>query len=135
MLHRAANTVFLRYVAASAFALGVDIGAFLTLLALGLEAALAAAAGYALGIIAHWLVSSRAVFTAGVAGHGPQRNRQKALFVGSALAGLALTTGIVGLASALGFDPRLAKLLAIGASFTLTWLLRERVVFRHSEAA
>jgi putative flippase GtrA len=104
-------------------------------LALGLEAALAAAAGYALGILAHWLVSSRAVFTAGVAERGPERNRQKALFVGSALAGLALTTAIVGIGSALGLDPRLAKLLAIGASFTLTWLLRERVVFRPSEAA
>jgi hypothetical protein len=29
-----------------------------------------------------------------------------------------------------GMDPRLAKLVAIGASFTVTWLLRSRVVFR-----
>ena len=134
MLRRAAEIVFLRYLAASAFALGVDMGSFLALLALGLQAALAAAAGYALGILAHWLVSSRAVFTAGVAERGPERSRQKALFVGSALAGLALTTAIVGSGSALGLDPRLAKLAAIAASFTLTWLLRERVVFRPSTA-
>ena len=130
MLRRAFDRVFLRYVAASAVALGVDMGLFLALLALGLPAAAAAAAGYALGIVAHWLVSSRAVFIAGVAEHGPERSRQKALFVGSALAGLAVTTAIVGSGTALGLDPRLAKLMAIGASFTLTWLLRERVVFR-----
>lgn len=130
MLRRAADIVFLRYLAASALALGCDMGTFLALLALGAPAAAAAASGYTLGIVAHWLASSRAVFTAGVAEHGPERSRQKALFVGSALAGLAVTTAIVGGGTALGLDPRLAKLLAIGASFSLTWLLRERVVFR-----
>ena len=132
MLRRAADLVFLRYIAASAFALAVDMGTFMALLALGNPAAPAAAAGYGLGIVAHWLISSRAVFTAGVAERGPERHRQKVLFVGSALAGLALTTAIVGLGTALGLDPRVAKLLAIGASFTLTWLLRERVVFRRA---
>jgi putative flippase GtrA len=130
MLRRAADIVFLRYLAASALALGVDMGTFLALLTLGVHAAAAAAAGYALGIVAHWLASSRAVFTAGVAETGPHRSRQKALFVGSALTGLAVTTTIVGGGTALGLDPRLAKLAAIGASFILTWLLRERVVFR-----
>lgn len=134
LLRRALENVFLRYVGASAFALGVDMGTFLGLLALGIEATLAAAAGYGLGIIAHWLVSSRAVFTTGVAERGRERQRQKALFVGSALAGLALTTAIVGTGAALGLDPRLAKLVAIGASFSLTWLLRERIVFRAAEA-
>lgn len=134
MLRRAADLVFLRYIAASAFALAVDMGTFMALLALGNPAAPAAAAGYGLGIVAHWLISSRAVFTVGVAERGPERHRQKVLFVGSALVGLALTTAIVGLGTALGLDPRVAKLLAIGASFTLTWLLRERVVFRRAPA-
>ena len=66
----------------------------------------------------------------GVAERGPTRTRQKALFVGSALAGLALTTAIVGLGDLAGIDPRLAKLAAIGVSFVLTWLLRSRMVFR-----
>ncbi len=130
MLRRTLDLVFLRYLAASAFALAVDMGTFLALLSLGLEAAIAAAIGYALGIAAHWVVSSRAVFVDGVAERGPDRNRQKALFIGSALAGLALTTAIVGLGTGLGLDPRLAKLAAIAASFTVTWLLRERVVFK-----
>lgn len=130
MLRRALDLVFLRYFAASGFALAVDMGTFLALLSLGLEAAIAAATGYALGIVAHWIMSSRAVFTDGVARRGPDRNRQKALFIGSALAGLALTTAIVGLGTGIGLDPRLAKLAAIAASFTVTWLLRERVVFK-----
>lgn len=134
MLRRAFDIVFLRYIAASALALAIDMGTFLALLALGVAAAPAAALGYALGIVAHWLASSRAVFSAGVAKRGPERRRQKAMFVGSALAGLALTTAIVGAGSALGLDPRLAKLFAIGASFSLTWLLRERVVFRPAAA-
>ena len=133
MFRRAFDIVFLRYIVASAVALGIDMGTFLALLALGVAAAPAAALGYAVGIVAHWLASSRAVFSDGVAERGPDRNRQKALFVGSALLGLALTTAIVGIGTTLGLDPRLAKLLAIGASFTLTWLLRERVVFRVAE--
>ena len=65
-----------------------------------------------------------------MAARGPERTRQKAMFVGSALFGLALTTVIVGTGDALGTDPRIAKLIAIAASFTATWLLREKVIFR-----
>ena len=133
MLRRAADLVFLRYIAASGFALAVDMGTFMALLALGNPAAPAAAAGYGLGIVAHWLISTRAVFIGAVAERGALRHRQKALFVGSALAGLALTTSIVGIGAALGLDPRLAKAAAIAASFMLTWLLRERIVFRRAD--
>jgi putative flippase GtrA len=130
MLARLRDIVFLRYLIASALALAVDMGAFLALLALGGPAVLAAMSGYGLGIVTHWLLSSRTVFTQGVAARGPERSRQKALFVGSALVGLALTTAIVGAAGIIGLDPRLGKILAIGASFAATWLLRERIVFR-----
>lgn len=118
-----------RYLAASVVALGFDMASFLALLAIGLAAAPAAALSYSLGILVHWFISSRAVFVDGVAERGPARTRQKALFVASALVGLALTAGIVGLGAALGLDPRLAKLAAVGVSFVATWLLRARVVF------
>lgn len=118
-----------RYFAASVVALGFDMGSFLMLLAAGIPAAPASALSYSLGILVHWLISSRAVFVDGVAERGPARTRQKALFVGSALVGLALTAGIVGLGAAVGIDPRLAKLAAVGVSFVATWLLRARVVF------
>lgn len=118
-----------RYLAASVVALGFDMGSFLLLLAAGLLAAPAAALSYSLGIVVHWVISSRAVFVAGVAERGPARTRQKAMFVASALVGLALTAGIVGLGAAVGIDPRLAKVAAVGVSFAATWLLRARVVF------
>jgi putative flippase GtrA len=106
------------------------MGSFLALLALGMPAMAASALGYALGIVAHWLLSSRAVFADNVAASGPARLRQQALFVGSALVGLAITTLVVGGMVQLGLDPRLAKILAIGASFVATWVLRKQVVFR-----
>ena len=130
MLHRLIDLTILRYLLASVGALAVDIGAFLGLMALGLAATPASAAGYTLGILAHWLLSSRAVFTGRVAQAGIARTRQKVLFVVSALAGLALTTGIVASAQALSLYPRAGKLVAIVLSFALTWWLRNVVVFR-----
>lgn len=120
---------YLRYIAASAIALGIDMGLFLAAIAAGVPAAVAAAFGYAVGVVAHWLISSRAVFTERVAAIGVARRQQQALFLGSALVGLALTTAIVGIGDALALDPRLAKLIAIAISFQTTYLIRSRVVF------
>ena len=96
----------------------------------GMIAAGASAVSYSLGILAHWLLSSRTVFHDTVAPGGIERTKQKALFVGSALLGLAVTTAIVGSGDFAGLDPRLAKLVAIAASFVLTWMLRSKLVFR-----
>ena len=85
---------------------------------------------YGAGIAAHWLLSSRAVFVGNVAPGGLARTRQKALFVASAMVGLALTIAIVWIGTASGSDPRMAKLAAIVVSFAATWLLRARIVFR-----
>lgn len=130
LFERLRRAMILRYVLASVGALAVDMGAFLALLALGVMPVMASTLGYTLGIVAHWLLSSRAVFTDSVSDERGVRNRQKALFVGSALVGLALTAVIVGMGSALGLDSRVAKIFAVGASFVATWLLRKRVVFR-----
>ena len=122
---------WLRYIGASVLALATDAGLFLVLLAGGMTPVSASATGYIMGILVHWLVSSRLVFADGAAARGSgERNRQKALFVGSALVGLAITTGIVGGGSALGLDPRIAKLIAIAVSFQATYMLRRHVVFR-----
>jgi putative flippase GtrA len=129
-LIRFADVRLVRYLLASVGALAADIGSFLALLALGTWPAAASAASYSLGIAVHWLLSSRAVFSDLTAARGAVRTRQKALFVGSALVGLALTTAIVWTGAAGGLDPRAAKAVAIVASFAVTWLLRSRVVFR-----
>ncbi|MBO6768878.1 MAG: GtrA family protein [Erythrobacter sp.] len=121
---------FPRYLLASVGALTVDIAIFMALLGAGLGAVPAAATGYALGILTHWFLSSRAVFIDSVAANGRRRSWQKALFVTSALLGLAITTSIVAVGEAIGVDPRLAKLVAVGASFVATWLMRRHIVFR-----
>lgn len=133
-LSRIIDIRLVRYGLASVGALAVDIGCFLALLAIAVPAAGASAIGYALGIAAHWLLSSRTVFTDAVAERGRARTRQKALFVGSAMIGLGLTTFVVGLGDFAGLDPRLAKVAAIFFSFTATWMLRNKVVFRDAGA-
>ncbi|WP_188237367.1 GtrA family protein [Sphingopyxis sp. LK2115] len=122
---------WVNYLLASALALGSDAGLFLLLLDAGLAPVPASATGYCAGILVHWLISSRLVFADGAAARGTgERHRQKLLFVGSAVVGLAVTTAIVGGGSALGLDPRLAKLVAIIVSFQTTYLLRRHIVFR-----
>ncbi|HKX23086.1 MAG TPA: GtrA family protein [Rhizorhapis sp.] len=123
------NLTYLRYILSSAGALAVDMSLFMALFHLGLFPAAASALGYMAGIAAHWLLSSRAVFTDSVAARGRKRDRQKALFLGSALAGLAITTAIVGAGDLMGIDARLAKLVAIAISFQATYLMRKKVVF------
>ena len=118
-----------RYIAASAAALGVDFALFLAALGTGMPAMLASGLGYSAGILAHWRLSSRAVFASRVADRGAGRRRQQALFLASALAGLAITMAVVGIGARLGLDPRAAKLAAIAISFQATYLLRRRIVF------
>ena len=130
-----ADIRLVRYLLASVGALAVDVGLFLTFLAAGAWPATASAAGYCAGIVAHWLLSSRAVFTDTVAASGMARTQQKLLFVASALIGLALTTLIVWAGARAGLDPRIAKVAAIGVSFSMTWLLRSKVVFRGKAAS
>ncbi|MGB3710660.1 MAG: GtrA family protein [Erythrobacter sp.] len=134
LIARMRDLRFVRYILVSVGALAVDLGAFLCLLALGAASAPAAATGYMLGIVTHWILSSRAVFHDSVASGGMGRFQQKALFVGSAIIGLGLTIAIVSLGSRAGIDPRLSKLFAVAVSFAVTYLLRSAVVFRRSPA-
>ncbi len=121
--------VYLRYVMASALALAVDMGLFLLLIGSGTPPTAASVLGYSTGILVHWLLSSRAVFTEARA-HGPSgQHRQRLLFLLSAFLGLGLTALIVGGFQYFGLDPRLGKMAAIIVSFQVVWLLRRHVVF------
>ena len=128
-LHR---LLYLRYIGASVAALAADMGLFLLLLAASWSAALASAASYSIGIIVHWLISTRLVFVHAAKTSGLDRTRQKALFLASAFVGLVLTVAIVAIGDGWGFDPRLAKLAAIGVSFQTTYVLRKTLVFSGS---
>src|SRR5690606_6632597 len=121
LLSRVGDIRLVWYLFASVGALAVDMGSFLALLALGLAATPASALGYCLGILAHWILSTRVVSADTAASGGHARIRQKALFVVSAFIGLALTTFIVWTGERAGLDPRLAKVAAIGVSFSATW--------------
>lgn len=134
LLARLRDVQFVRYILASVGALAVDMACFLLLLATGTSAVVASAAGYSAGIAAHWLMSSRAVFSEHVARNGTSRSWQKMLFVLSAFVGLGITTLLVGGGELVGIDPRFAKLVAIGSSFIATWLIRSRIVFRKASA-
>ena len=123
------DQTYTRYIGASVASLGVDFAIFMAMLSLGLTPALAAACGYIAGIVCHWVISSRMVFVGQVATVGAARRQQQALFLLSALVGLGITTGIVGLGSRYGLDPRIAKGIAIVVSFQATYVLRKRVVF------
>ena len=121
--------VYFRYIGASAVSLGVDFAIFIAALSVGVPPAPAAACGYVVGIVCHWLISSRMVFVGQVAEDAASRRHQQAMFVLSALVGLGITTGIVGLGSRYGLDPRIAKGVAIVVSFQATYVLRKKVVF------
>jgi putative flippase GtrA len=123
-----------RYFMVSVAALAVDLCVFFALISRGAAEAAAAAIGYVVGGIVHWILSSRTVFRDGAAHDRIARTFQKALFVASALAGLLVTTVIVGAGTAAGLPPALAKLFAVGTSFALIYLLRLHVVFRTGAA-
>jgi putative flippase GtrA len=129
------SDTFLRYFAASGIALSVDTSSFFALVAGGASPAVAAAVAYCVGIVAHWLITSRAVFVDDLAERGPARTRQKLLFVLTALAGLALTTAIVSIGARLGIGLVLAKSAAVAVSFAVTWLMRRLIVFRPAPLA
>jgi putative flippase GtrA len=129
---RLQGIVFSKYLLVSIAALAVDMGTFFQLIAWQASPAAASSAAYSLGIVVHWWLSSRLVFAGRVLPDRGARAAQQAKFVLSALVGLALTTGIVTFGSRMGLDPRIAKLIAVGASFLTVWHLRNHYVFRPS---
>lgn len=129
MFAHAIAATYSRYLAVSALALAADMLSFLALLQTGMVAAAASALGYIVGIAVHWVLSSRLVFRTGVAARGAARLRQKGLFLGAGLIGLALTATIVGLGVAAGVMPILAKCAAVVVSFQATYIARKTFVF------
>ncbi len=99
---------------------------------LGVFVPAAYAASYSLGILVHWLISSRMVFSDTVAERGLARTRQKALFVGLGAVGACTHHRGPAVRSAPGCIRSSARWYAVVASFALTWLLRSKVVFRSS---
>ena len=120
-----ARFTFIRYLLASLCALSGDMLLFLALLRLDVPPAAAAAAGYIGGLLLHWLISVRFVFTSvRRPTHG-----QRLGFVASAAVGLGITTGVIGALGAAGVEPAIAKLVAIPVSFLSVYAIRKYGVF------
>lgn len=129
------DAVFVRYLLASGIALACDVSMLAALVALGIPAGAAATAAYALGIVVHWLVTSRAVFREEVETAVLGRTRQKVLFVLSALVGMGMTASIVNTGVGLGVPLVLIKTVAVGTSFFTSWYLRRQFIFRSRSTA
>lgn len=120
---------YLRYLFASTVSLSADLLVFISAIHVGIPAVSSAVAGYMSGLVIHWLMSSRFVFLGAIRPSGAERSRQKLLFIASALAGLGITTSVVGWGLRWGIDPRATKLIALCISFQATYLIRSKVVF------
>lgn len=121
------------YTVASCLALGLDLAAFNALLMAGVRAALAGVAGYAAGLILHYVLSSRFVFrTEGSSKTGVQRFVEFSL---SGAVGLAMTWAIIHVATDFAHLPAMVgKAAAVVASFVVVFILRRSIVFAGARA-
>lgn len=118
-----------RYVLVSVAVLGVDTLITLNLTWAGIAPALCAAAGYMIGLALHWVLSSRFVFAAELAGDRAARSRQAALFFASGFGGLAVTVAAFTSAVSIGAPALLAKAISVAVSFCAVYLVRRHLIF------
>ncbi len=123
----AARFMLARYLVASVCALASDMIVFLALDQAGAPPVPAALGGYLAGMGVHWAISVRFVFLPGAARGAT--HAQRIGFVASALFGMAVTMALVGMLSAIGIAPALAKLASVPASFFTVYAIRKYGVF------
>lgn len=118
-----------RYLLASVVSLAFDVALFMVLVAFLVDPGWASAAGYSVGIIVHWLISSSFVFP-GKSRQGGALYLQRLGFIGTAILGLGITVAIVSWLTDLGILPVVAKASAVFVSFFVVYLTRKFGVFR-----
>jgi putative flippase GtrA len=117
-----------RYAVVSGLALALDLAVFMLLNRLLALPTLAGVVGYACGIVLHYHLSRRFVFTG--SNSGKSAHRLFGEFFASGLIGLVVTAAVIALATGtLGIGPLAAKLIAIAASFLGVFIIRRSVVF------
>ena len=127
---RGETRTFLRYLAASAFALAVDYSTYWTLVAKGaLDPPAAATLGYFTGLILAYVLMVRHVFAPGWLSR--RRLLEMALFGLSGAIGAAVTyLTVLSFIALAGKHLHAAKITAIGISFLVVFLIRRLLVFR-----
>ncbi len=123
-----------RYMFVSVAALLLDLSVFLMTTRLEiLRPALAGVIGYTLGLLCHYVLSTRFVFD--VAASLKTRRRLFAEFVASGVLGLIVTWAIIHTATEwFGVGPFAAKAIAVVVSFCAVFQLRRAVVFAPAAA-
>ena len=117
-----------RYTLASVAALGADFTFYVLLISASVKPTLAGIAGYAVGIIIHYVLSTRYVFYHAVASKSEQR--QFVEFAFSGIAGILLTGFIIALSTGpLGMSAIAAKVIAVTISFAAVFAIRRSFVF------
>jgi putative flippase GtrA len=125
---------FGRYGVVSILALATDFGIFLALTFSGMQASRAGIIGYTVGLVLHYFLSTRYVFVANTSQKPTWRVFGE--FALSGLVGLAITAVTIDVAMRSFHAPAVvAKVLAVGVSFTFVFLLRRQVVFRKRVSA
>lgn len=121
-----------RFGAVSATAFVVDVASYAALLPALRPAALAAFAAYVIGGVWHYLMSSILVFRHEMPNLAPAPQAARfGRYLGSTLAGLAVTTATVALlVDMLGADPIGGKLCAVPLSFATVFTMVRLSVFR-----
>ncbi len=116
------------YTVVSVVALVVDLVVFRAALLANIRASEAGVIGYTTGMALHYVLSKRYVFAAADASKGDARRFVE--FVLTGCCGLAITWSIIFLATEAAHAPPLAaKVLAVGLSFVVVFLLRRGIVF------
>lgn len=116
------------YTIVSIIALGVDLVVFNGLVLGDMRPALAGVAGYAIGMVVHYLLSSRYVFD--TSGSDKTNVRRFGEFALSGAVGLAITWALIHLATDVAHLPAMVgKIAAVGTSFIVVFLLRRGIVF------
>jgi putative flippase GtrA len=117
-----------RYTLVSIAALAADFTIYIGLCSSEIKASLAGVAGYAVGMIVHYILSSRFVFD--TQGSYKSEQRRFVEFMLSGLVGITLTGFIIAMATgAFGVPPIGAKVAATVISFGAVFAIRRSLVF------
>jgi putative flippase GtrA len=119
---------FSRYSLTSVVALAADFAIYVALFAGSVKASIAGVAGYGMGMLVHYLLSSRFVFDTGRSQKSDGRRFVE--FALSGLVGITLTGFVIAVATeGCGLGPIAAKIIAAAISFAAVFAIRRRFVF------
>ena len=117
-----------RYAVVSVLALALDFAVYLAIANAGTKPVLAGVAGYALGMLLHFSLSTRFVFKRKDV--AKTETRLFLEFIVSGIVGMIITAGVIAVGTdMLRLSPLLAKVFAVVMSFMAVFVLRKSVVF------